>query len=1255
MREGRLEPKLSDLASEPVLVHAWKKAHAYIRRHNWFEDALDLDLSTIFLQKNVALWRSALQQQDAFGPDAIRLVPAPKSGDWWVHDNRWRPKKGVKSVNLRPLAHVSIRDQTLAVGFMMCLADYVETLQGDPRLPLQEARRLGVVSYGNRLFCDTDPSTRTLQFRWGNSGVYRKYFQDYRAFVDRPKEVIRVDFGGRNDWAEVRIDLSQFYDRVRVEALSQKVRALIDQPGDEEFLSAFERLFRWQWYHADRPICRRYSDLCHPPLEGFETICLPQGLVASGFFANIFMHDFDRAMWLTSCEGAPQGQWRIADYSRYVDDMRLVVDLNGTQNQDAVRSEVITLVERLLRQHAPGQHLNAAKSEFVFGESPTTLEFVSDRLRIVQANISGPLDVPTARDTLGMLDALLTTKADTAPEFPENSDLGRQLSAIFGVQLDVRDDTLARFSANRWRTAYRALRPLTEPDPASPTEPSSISLDNRAEIFAKNLVRRWINDPSSIRLLRIALDVVPQPALLSVILEVVRPHFFNRSNDPVRRVCFYAMSELLRAAATETGIVRDRDELPATADRAGYRSLLADFAEDLLSIGARMPWYLQQQALLFLAFCNRPVSGPRRVEPLLTTYRELHGLLSGDIPSRPQERHVALALVIAHATGDIERAAKLISEMLSRMSWAMGFRLLDLVLAESPRISLEIWSHADGNSREAWESRFRAFGYLSESAFTEIEPAPNRRYKLLDLVTAPTSPLRQEIGALIFLKELIGSRQQSRAGLLTPNRIEVECTEWAQLNSALGRQPNWLRVTITTPGDIEDPRYELPDWISEKQRWRIEIGQLLRATLVGDNDFTRSYLRQQRHPIEVRYRGIRSAWYKRRYGLFNDREAMGPEWLPISPWISNLVAVLLMVPGQRLPDRLIPLNADSTPEQLVELIEHRLDELFAVFGRASGVPVYKVPVTLVKPSLNQGRLRFAIVQSVLPRFRDYGPADLQLVDPTFRRQHRRHLRAVLAGLQKMLEVRATYMPNPQGIDIAVFPELHIHIDDIRPIIHRFIDQTKCIVFCGLVFHPPYVGSPNLINSALWIIPTRLGAGRLFVHIEQGKYYMTKFELDYGIQPFRPCQWIISYVDAFNPAVELWKLSGCICYDATDLHLAADLRNVTDGFIVPALNRDVGSFDTMVAALHYHMFQHVVLVNTGEFGGSSVQAPFKEHYERTILHHHGGDQATVGFFEVDLHTYRHPHFIAGLAPGAANQPAPPGVRELKRPPAGWTPR
>lgn len=77
-----------------------------------------------------------------------------------------------------------------------------------------------------------------------------------------------------------------------------------------------------------------------------------------------------------------------------------------------------------------------------------------------------------------------------------------------------------------------------------------------------------------------------------------------------------------------------------------------------------------------------------------------------------------------------------------------------------------------------------------------------------------------------------------------------------------------------------------------------------------------------------------------------------------------------------------------------------------------------------------------------------------------------------------------------------------------------------------------------------------------------------------------------------------------------------------------------------------MYQHVIICNIGEFGGSSAQAPYDEERRRIISHAHGSNQISVSVFEVPMD-----HFgpkLSALAPGASKT-----VRKRlgKTPPAG----
>lgn len=70
---------------------------------------------------------------------------------------------------------------------MLLLADRVETAQGDTRRPRPDSTSGRVISYGNRLFCDSEGAE--LRHRWGSTKLYRGYFQDYQSFLERPDKI----------------------------------------------------------------------------------------------------------------------------------------------------------------------------------------------------------------------------------------------------------------------------------------------------------------------------------------------------------------------------------------------------------------------------------------------------------------------------------------------------------------------------------------------------------------------------------------------------------------------------------------------------------------------------------------------------------------------------------------------------------------------------------------------------------------------------------------------------------------------------------------------------------------------------------------------------------------------------------------------------------------------------------------------------------------------------------------------------------
>ena len=116
-----------------------------------------------------------------------------------------------------PLAHLGIREQTVSTAAMLCLADCVESAQGNTALPAEKAVAAGVFSYGNRLYCRWSEDNTRAHFSWGNTTSYSRYFQDYQQFIERPSVLARRAEDENPEAAVfiVKLDLSAFYDNVR--------------------------------------------------------------------------------------------------------------------------------------------------------------------------------------------------------------------------------------------------------------------------------------------------------------------------------------------------------------------------------------------------------------------------------------------------------------------------------------------------------------------------------------------------------------------------------------------------------------------------------------------------------------------------------------------------------------------------------------------------------------------------------------------------------------------------------------------------------------------------------------------------------------------------------------------------------------------------------------------------------------------------------------------------------------------------------
>jgi hypothetical protein len=286
----------------------------------------------------------------------------------------------------------------------------------------------------------------------------------------------------------------------------------------------------------------------------------------------------------------------------------------------------------------------------------------------------------------------------------------------------------------------------------------------------------------------------------------------------------------------------------------------------------------------------------------------------------------------------------------------------------------------------------------------------------------------------------------------------------------------------------------------------------------------------------------------------------------------------------------------------------------------SNMPGYVERVNLDWPK-EKSDLKVMMVQSLLPAKSDFSKYGLKLNTPKYRARHRRHIAAVAELLLHKLYSHNSIDDvkyKTAKIDLIIWPELAVNNKDMD-ILERLADKTGAMILAGLTFlNIPGVDGPN--NVAKWIIPKKQSSGRQFVVRLQGKQNMTEDEKGV-VKSWRPYQLFIELLHSGYPDEGGFRLTGSICYDATDIKISADLKDKSNAYLIPSLNRDVSTFDSMVDALFYHMFQHVVLVNTGEFGGSVAKAPYKERYDKLITHVHGINQVSISSFQMNMFDFR----------------------------------
>jgi hypothetical protein len=1275
-----LHATMDDLRDECVLVQAWKKTSAYLRGVSWYSDTLELDYTSLGLPSFIKELQECMSHPEKWNPSPLGLVPAPKGQKWKRDGNKWEVDKDERiSTKMRPLAHVALRDQVVATAIMLCLADQVENRLGSPLEPIdkREGRRR-VLAYGNRLYCDENRKDGVvlLTNRWGSGKLYRGYSKDYQNFIKRPAVAAdQVEKSPSHEIAIVQSDLSQFYDRVRPKILHEKVRSLFGKTSDPEFIGFIENVFDWRW-GEDEPRAQIYAK--SNSITGFDTIALPQGLVASGFFSNIALIDFHEAIrsyYNKNIDISGDCECLLRDACFYVDDIRLVIEVVRDAKEETVKQVALKWLQNILEQYA-GTDLKIKKDKTVVTIQERDNRFLVSQSKTadkIQHEVSGVFDTLHGSELIETIEGFFHTQERYSSNNEDGSSTEDRKGLLVGIS-DMKDETAARFAAGRFRTTFRSLRPMLdmktdkESDGNNDDEdeesclPSRLvlsreQLDQRGRFFSAMLIDEWVSNPGNVRLLRIALDLYPDKSFLEHVLNLLRKcwEISDFKNQEEREVMQYCLAELFRAGATETGIVSDQDCLPLGIDDYHSRLLnegiqIINSAIDSPSDKRRFPWYLLQQVMLYLSLNNKIpgtfLSSNFSKDDRLSRYRSLVQFLTN--PSSVSTSDRARYYVIARESFNISSA-----DLEKLVGNSIDSGMNEILWKISPFISHEL-----SNLIEKVPSK-------------ELSKDRNKENTMVDISARELNPFVLEFNLIRLASELLTIIHNYFPAEITPQ--EVTCIIINSKGNIFGQLKKGSVKYVPNNQSLGRDLFVPPSWCeNDDEKKRFMLGSLLRFALRGSLDFFRPII-QRKELTRHRYHAPATHWEQQRYSSFNGRSAFGPAWVPISSWAEDLLFDLLRWPGagHNYPSKML--------QEWTGEIQNRLKYLAKAKGNSTKLAFLEQSASRADNKQNiiwKRPLRIGIVQSVIPDAHNFNTNinDPKLNNHDFRIRHRRHIAALLSGVDQMLFIRETHRPreprpspgdDKKLLDLLIFPELAIHPDDIQQLIVPFVRSHKCIVLFGQVYHPVAPNRPgDLINSCTWVVPEwRVGAGLQVRLIEQGKAHLTTQDTSAcpNVIPWRPAQWLINYQWNSRMNFRPLKLSASVCYDATDLSLASDLKSRSDLYIVCALNQDVGTFDRMSESLHYHMFQGIVVVNNGQYGGSSVYFPFSEQYYRQVLHLHGQPQASIAFAEISPLKLINRNSVAnGFLPEDNNPVEPQDDPEnrpegrWKTPPANYTP-
>lgn len=1294
-----LGPYHTLIYNKKVLSQAWRKVNSFLRSYTWYTDYLELDYISLNLEKNLNDWSLGIERNSENSVKIDNVIPVPKHNEWEFNDvsennhseksnskkadfNSWTSKKAKEGIlTLRPISDVPIENQIYTMAILICISESIETLQGEIQEDIMDEQNRKFYNYGNRLqsIWVEKNGKRKAVFQTGSSLLYQKYFKNYKLFLKRPYQIAQHYFeclNSNNKIYIISLDIEQFYDNINIKVLMEILNKQLksyygETPKTQEFIKHVSKHFNWD-YRGNLP-----NEELIDKIDG-----LPQGLAASGFFANVYLMDFDKKIGSLIDKKfnyeEETGSYKIKkfdekeiennyiiiqDYCRYVDDLRIVVEIGRNEKIDKVKKIVLDVIGNELKSFTKNSNLslNESKTEII-DFSHASSQSISQVLNSHRHLASG---TPTIEDITANIESLKSLFLIAVNSDENNFKNRLSLADIFNYNWDLKNTTIEKFVATEFKKNIRIKDSVIVSGKKSNNKKYNIQrnmITKESEMIARLLIKAWSKQPDMIYLLKCAFDIFPSRSLLKAVTEALELKFtetFPKSLKKEREtyVAYFIASYLLSQGflSIRRKVCNCEEvELPNQHD---YLEELVVFAEKIVDLHnnkeRQFPYYVLQAVILFLIAMNRGnfnlelegISNKKLDNYILLKDIVVHGKVGfkGEDPTLI----LCLALIGHQIILTDEQFLSWFIKYINQIQEIEQEKLVKLLFYENNSLFRKLFSYGyiDRIQNEDLKKTYEKI--LSEYKSNMNRLNNNQEISLFKIIQSPLNPFKQENALLLLTRELLKENQKSR--ILEKNSIldvNVKCQEWSNIqNPNYYSMENFFKVSTSNSNDQNNNFVQLPFWLDsdftderelitnneyiEKYKDMYRVGRIIRSCLVGDFDYTATKfsLKSEKH----QYYGFKNTAFSRSFGLNNSSKELVDREHPITPWFRDLLFYCLRWPYSRFT-----LEIDLKYKDVLKLVNDRIEFQKNIFGKMSNLPIYIYPLTMEQLS-NKEKIRIAVVQTLMPKSKDFDPKNPLYWSNENRVRHRNHIINICNLIERHVKSQNVNNEDDETIDLIVFPELSIHYDDVD-LLRRLSNKLKANIFAGLTFMCNPSDHQKVINRAIWLIRQKYLNGEETIEIYQGKQNVTKAEKSWGISGYRPYQIIVEFILKNNLC---WRVAGAICYDSTDLKLAADLRDVSDAFIVSAFNKDIQTFDNMVSALSYHMYQTIILANSGEYGGSTVQAPYSGH-SKLITHLHGNNQVGIGIFEIDAHEFK-------------SIEREPEKKQTKTPPAGYNGR